>query len=210
VRLQAHGRTVDIRWDDPDDWIPRRIQETGDFYERGLLDDIYKRAPQGLIVDVGAHIGNHTLWFAGVMNQQVVAFEPEPSAFAQLVSNVERNGLDCFVSVERMALGAKQADGQMTEPNPGNTGSRAVVRGDGSVTVAPLDRFALVPAAIKIDVEGSAHGVLLGARETLKHRPLLYIETADELAQIDALLGPLGYRRFGPFGASPVYGYEAA
>ena len=208
MKLEAHGRTIEIRWDDPDDWIPRRIQETGDFYERALLDDIYDRAPEGLIVDVGAHIGNHTLWFAGVMDRQVVAFEPEPSAFAQLVGNVQRNDLDCFVTVQQVALGAKHAEGQMTKPTSGNTGSRAVVRGDGGVTVAPLDRFALEPAVMKVDVEGSAHGVLLGARETLKHRPLLYIETGDQLDAIGALLEPLGYRRFGPFGASPVYGYE--
>ena len=40
------------------------IQESGTYYERDLLDAIRGRHLQGTFVDVGAHYGNHTVYFA--------------------------------------------------------------------------------------------------------------------------------------------------
>jgi FkbM family methyltransferase len=212
MELTAHGQTVDLRWDDDTDHISRRIAEAGDFYERGLLEDAYERAPEGLVVDAGAHIGNHVLWFAGIMGRRVEAFEPHPTSFVQLCNNLNRNGLLSLVIAHRKALGAHAGRCTVTEPvMEHNSGSRCVVYGSGDTAVVALDDLFLDVAVLKVDVEGSAVPVLRGALGTIERcHPLLYIETGEDRYQVEALLSECGYQHQGQMCATPVHIYEAA
>jgi FkbM family methyltransferase len=212
VILAAHGKTVDIAWADRRDHISQRILETEDFYERAMLEDCYDRAPPGLVVDAGAHIGNHTLWFAGVMGRRVLAFEPSADSYEQLMVNVETNLLMSRVHAFRAAVGASAGVCEVLEGSPHNTGSRRVAYGSGGVPVVALDELDELPepvAVIKIDVEGQALAVLHGARRTLEHfRPVVYVESDyDEAA---GLLEDLSYDYHGWLGATPVHIFEAA
>lgn len=210
--LAAHGKTVDITWASESDHISRRIAEAEDFYERPMLEDCFHRAPPGLVVDAGAHIGNHTLWFAGVMGRRVLAFEPSSDSFEQLMANVEANLLMSRVHACRAALGAKAGVCEVQEGSPGNSGARSVAYGTGDVPVVALDELDELPepvAVVKIDVEGEAMAVLQGARRTLEHfRPLVYVESGyDEAAGV---LADLDYDYLGWLGATPVHIFEAA
>ena len=63
-------------------------------------------------------------------------------------------------------------------------------------------------AAIKIDVEGNAFGVVRSGRETIeREKPLLVIEALSdgEQAQLVDILVPLGYRAFGPYNWTPTW-----
>jgi hypothetical protein len=66
------------------------------------------------------------------------------------------------------------------------------------VQVIPLDQLALPSVSlIKIDVEGMEHGVLEGARETIRlQRPVLFVENnkKEKSADLLHLLFELGYR----------------
>lgn len=208
--LTAHGRSVEIEWDSDDDHISKRITESGDFYERALLDDCYERALPGMVVDAGAHIGNHTLWFAGIMGREVTAFEPNGATFSRLGLNIGRNKLWGQVRAHKAALGAERGNCEVLEGSPGNTGSAQVAYGRGSVPVVTLDSLNLMPAVVKIDVEGTAMPVLVGAVETLSRcMPLLYVETGADQEAVDSMLTGLGYFHQGWFGATPVHCYEA-
>jgi FkbM family methyltransferase len=60
-----------------------------------------------------------------------------------------------------------------------------------------LDSFDLEPYFIKIDVEGMAHGVLLGGLQTIKKtRPILLIEDVKRGDNVDRLLAELNYAVF--------------
>lgn len=209
--LAAHGKTVDIAWANKGDHIARRIIEAEDFYERAMLEDCYHRAPPGLIVDAGAHIGNHTLWFAGVMGRRVLAFEPSAGSFEQLVANVETNLLMSRVHACRAALGARAGVCEVVEGSPDNSGSRRVAYGSGDVPVVALDDMDELPepvAVLKIDVEGAAMAVLAGARATLEHfRPVVYVEC--DYDQAAKALEDLSYDYYGWLGATPVHIFEA-
>lgn len=211
MKLHAHGRCVEIGWGDGTDHIPRQIVGKQDFYERALLDDAYDRAPEGLIVDAGAHIGNHTLFFAGVMGRQVVAIEPDPGNWVDLMANVGRNGLWPLVTAHRQALGPWVGKGSLRQAMEGNTGSTRVAFDDaGEVEVVTLDSLHLNPAVLKIDVEGQAMAVLSGAVQTLERcRPLVYVETDDD-PRVSELLERLGYRHIGWMGATPTHIWEPA
>lgn len=201
--------TLDLR--DPADHISRRIIRRHDWYERDLLDDIKARVKGGLAVDVGAHIGNHTVWMAAACGLQVVAVEPNPAARAQLERNVALNDLGGQVRVIAAAAGPKRGRARNHDGNPGNSGmSRALDDPAGDVPVITIDSLNLVDVSVmKIDVEGAELGILRGARKTLRRcHPVLYVEAVDTLPEVEQFLRPLGYVRFGQYAITPTYGFE--
>jgi FkbM family methyltransferase len=203
-----------------DDLIGRVILKSRRWYEQDLLEDAYQRlrGQGGYVIDVGAHIGNHTLWFARVCGLSAVAVEPNLDSAVHLHSHVRMNNVADRVEIYNVALGAGEGRGRI-EPGPtGNTGmSRIVSDEGGSIAVVTLDSIAETArmfnpdrraALIKIDVEGSAMDVLAGAVQTLERdRPLLYVE--GEKAEIQAFLGPK-WTCFGKFGRTPTWGFKRA
>lgn len=200
-----------------------RIIGRGAWYERDLLDDAFARIQgPGMAIDIGAHIGNHSLWFARVMGLTVVALEPNPDTYRQLVRNVELNDLSRVPWPDRPAVqcinaaaGARPGWGRMTEPQIAyNSGTCAVVRDPegaeqdaDSVAILTLDTLPVTENVrlIKIDVEGAASSVLVGAAELIASQsPLIYAE-GDRNA-IKAVL-PQGYKCIGKFGKTPTWGF---
>ncbi|WP_026931222.1 FkbM family methyltransferase [Glycomyces tenuis] len=200
-----------------------RIINRGTWYEKDLLDDAFARVQgPGTAIDVGAHIGNHALWFARAMGLSVVALEPNPTTHEQLLRNVAANDLSFpypnmpSVRCLNAAAGARHGWGRMTEPAIAhNSGTCAVVRepddveaGPDHISILPLDQLILAAPVklIKVDVEGAAGAVLVGAVELIdEHSPVIYAE-GDRDAIQDAL--PDGYHCFGRFAKTPTYGFS--
>lgn len=201
MRVELSGGTFDV---DPSDHIGR-IMSSGNWYERDLLDDLRRRVTRGVAIDVGAHIGNHTVWMAAVCGLDVVALEPNPVALQALQRHVATNKLGAKVTVLPVAAGAAPATGELVPGPQGNTGMTRIQLGAGEVDVIPLDALELRNVAvIKIDVEGAQMGVLAGAERTIRRdRPVLYIET-DDPGLIDAWLGR-DWIRDGRFGRTDVW-----
>jgi len=207
--LEAYGRRFDVCVPD-DDHIGKRLS-AGNWYERDLLEDFRKRIPaRGMALDIGAHIGNHTLWMAGICDLQVIAIEPNPATFALLVENVKSNGLDDQVDCYHMAAGSEPARASLVEECEGNSGMvRTVIDSKGAVEVMTVDGLGLESLAVmKIDTEGSELAVLEGAKETIARcHPIIYVETAVG-GGADAWLLAAGYQSFGRFCWTPTWGYE--
>lgn len=194
-----------------DDHIGKFLLQNQVFYEAELLHALRRVVKPGdTIIDVGANIGNHTVFFAGVLHCKVLAVEPVPLIAEILRSNVSRNQLSDLVSVYQMALGHEDSlaeIAQFDDKNYGGTSLRVGV--DGDIEVKRLD--ALVTSTIgliKIDAEGMDYQVLLGAREVIERdMPVVVIEamTADAVANIESFLSPLGYSIVGEYNATPTY-----
>jgi FkbM family methyltransferase len=175
-----------VRWliVNPEDEI-QSVQLQHGFYE---IEDLRKAC--GLfgsrrnILDVGANIGNHTVYFLlHFKPEKLVSVEPFDAAARHLMINVGLNlpaGAD--YSVVRKGLGSKEALVDLTPPsdfnigltklNPDAAGLTPVVLGDQVVGSWPVD-------LIKIDVEGMECDVIAGLRQTLaRHRPALYVEVS--------------------------------
>jgi FkbM family methyltransferase len=179
------------------DHLLRAIDESGCFYEIDLLEQLWRRLPPiRAAVDVGANIGNHTIFLAGVLGADVIAVEPSPVAAEYLRRNIAANGLT-NVRVVEAAAGAEP--GTVTLSEPPQLGHAKVSPG-GSIPMTTVDDIAAeLPRVdfVKIDVEGFESEVLAGCRSTIdRHQPAFAIENLPELA---------GYRRQGPFGATPAY-----
>jgi FkbM family methyltransferase len=186
-----------------DDHIFRQVKKSGSFYEPTLLQSLGRRLRPGeLVLDIGANIGNHTIYFAGVCGCNVVAFEPNPTAARLLRAAVWRNGLTRLVEVREIALGSSKSRGHVDDSlTKGNLGaSRVVPTIDGDIQIETLSMQALrgSPRLVKIDAEGAELPILHGGRNLLKKgRTTLAIE-AKTLNEYDALVAYLHRYRYVP------------
>lgn len=192
------------------DHITKQISK-GVAYEAGLLKAVARVVGEGTFIDVGAHIGNHTLYFAN-LGWTGMSFEANPDIFGFLDRNIARNGLQDSVTAFCLALGGEDCLADVVDERRGNTGARRLgVCPGGAVTVVPFDRFGASPDVVKIDVGGMELDVLRGMRETIaRSLPAIVIEAHDGLADVVRTLRPLGYRRIGgSWAASPTYIFVA-
>ena len=175
--------TVTLLGESADEYVFALIRRAGNFYEGDLLDVIeHLGLPSGVAIDVGAHIGNHSVFFARALGLETIAFEAHPKNASLLRQNVDLNGVSHLVEPRQVALGERSTRGRLEQRIPGNSGSFVVIEDEaGAVEISRLDEQ--VPATtpvvlIKIDVEGNEREVVLGGLETIERcLPVLTVET---------------------------------
>jgi len=146
------------------------VLASGQAYEPGVaaLIDRYL-APGATFVDIGAHVGYHSLRAAARVGPagRVIAFEPHPRSFRMLLDNVHRNGLGSVITPFNAA--ASDADGvAWMNTDALATGSHSLSarrRGQGlflpTMAIGPLlVGLDVARAVLKIDVEGHELTVL--------------------------------------------------
>jgi FkbM family methyltransferase len=184
-------------------YVGRSLDLYGEFSE-GEIEVFRQLVREGdVVLDIGANLGAHTLFFARQVGAagRVLAFEPQRVLFQMLCANVALNSL-LNVWCYPHAVGA--APGAIAVPaidycRPNNFGGLSLEGDAGGerVPVVTLDGLDLPRCnLIKIDVEGMERAVLCGARDTLaRFRPLLYVENdrADRSAELICLLDELDY-----------------
>jgi FkbM family methyltransferase len=162
-------------------------------YDRRELEHVRDRLGDGDFVDVGAHVGMYAVAAAKATSGRVLAFEPNPSARAQLAENLMLNGCRNVLVVPKAAGDA-----------PGRTLLHVPVTPDPSFSSLDAGRFAegepiavevttvdaevaaagLRPTVVKIDVEGGELQVVGGMSGTIAaHRPVLLIEVSESSAR---------------------------
>jgi FkbM family methyltransferase len=128
-------------------------------------------------VDIGANIGNHSLYFSRIFNK-IISFEPNPRVFKLLKLNAElSNNIECH----ELALSDKNGVARISFNTTNMGGASLNLTGQRSVEVvtSKLDDFAINEkiGIIKIDVEGHELNVLHGASETIKkNQPIILFE----------------------------------
>lgn len=183
------------------DYIAREISRKGEPYEYPLLALIGAALPaNAVVIDVGANVGNHAIYFASQCGARVHAFEPNEEALLHLRANIARNGFENMIEVHEMALGSESGTAQIASRPAGNLGGVKLETGPGPITVGRLDDHLFDRVdLVKIDVEGAELEVLRGASLTLGvHRPLVVAEAqdAESLWELDGVLEALGYHRW--------------
>ncbi len=204
MTVNVGGRRITQTWDLEvlaDDDIGNRVIHTGLPYEYTELIAVRSLVHRNkLVVDVGANVGNHSLFWAVELGAQVLAFEPNSAARAILARNVARNCLESSITIMSEALGESRGSGRITVPS-GNLGAARVTDSpDGDIDVIPLDSLGLSDVSvIKIDVEGAERAVLQGASETIRRcRPTIWVELLDRESHqaVQAIFAGFGYPRY--------------
>ncbi len=191
--------------------VSGRLERTGSFYELPFLEVLRRCVPdETVIVDVGAHIGNHTLFFGVVMDRPVLAVEANPVTAALLRHNVRRNLRPDRVEVVETAVSDKHGTAQLGRQIADDAGTASLEIAVGAATqtvdvaVTTLDDVwsashlagdGVRVGLLKIDVEGHEPAVIRGAKDMLRaHRPLVttevqdlpaYREVREEMSQLD-------------------------
>jgi FkbM family methyltransferase len=210
------------------DHITEMVRRAGTYYERDLLDAIRARCSGGTFVDVGAHYGNHTAFFALECGaDRVVAIEPNPDAAAGLAETVAENALESVV-IERVAahpvwrqvrlraLPWTAPRGSSVRANSGRVGVEPAPDGRGDAPAAPLDELLAAEdgiAVMKVDAPGSSADVLRSAaRVLLRDRPLVAADAASDAERyaLRALLSRLGYHEVGRYCWTPTWLWAVA
>jgi FkbM family methyltransferase len=163
-----------------DEALSDHIRATGDFFEAEILDYIRDKYPDHrTIVDIGANIGNHSVYFANFLKYEaILAFEPLAENFELLKRNlVKYEGIGAVQN----AVGNYTGVAHMTK-NISNMGAGEIQEnGEIPVPIIALDRIGLQDVTLmKIDVEWYEPQVLEGAQDTIfKCKPLILIEDAN-------------------------------
>ncbi len=163
----------------------------GRFFEEDALEYLLGHFPiGGTFIDIGANIGNHTLFFALLGNaRRVIPIEPNPEAYRILLANIGLNDLTSIVELSHVGIGLSDTDddGFGMQDRSRNLGGARMIESAGDISVRRGDTILAQekPDLIKIDVEGMELRVLAGLRETIsQHMPRIFIEvdTSNEAA----------------------------
>lgn len=146
-------------------------------------------------IDVGAHIGNHTIYLA-MRGVEVTAVEPNPAARRYLTMNIAANDLSDLVKVVPVAVGAQPGTGALVADGR-NLGKTSVdASGNGPVQVTTVDSLGVSADLLKIDVEGGETDVLDGAVDTLaNYHPAVIVESHHNRVAVAEKLSGFGYRQ---------------
>ena len=195
---------------DKNDFIGRKVIEHG-VWEPEIIE-VYKSLiqPHYVIVDIGAHMGFHTINFAK-NGSQVYAFEPQKHLYNQVCGNIFLNNLNEKITCFNVGLGETNKQSSFGSIDPHNTlnwegnkglelinyGGRSLEDnlGTNEIEIRTLDSFNLSPDFIKMDVEGYELKTFQGAYQTLKkHKPIILFESfPDFQSEVFEFLSSLGY-----------------
>lgn len=151
-----------------------------------------------VILDIGGHIGSHSVVYAKyIPNVTVYTFEPQSTLFQILQMNIQYNQLT-NVYAYHTAIGSHEGictlegttrDLHNVEVNVTydtdrliNYGGIGIGKGGETVPVCRIDSLHLSACHyMKIDVEGAESLVLLGALQTIRtYRPFILFEHTDK------------------------------
>jgi FkbM family methyltransferase len=160
-------------------------QMSGAFYEHSALESLRSLVrPGDTVVDVGANIGNHTVYFAGEAGCRVLPFECNPKMAAHLRATIEMNALSDLVDLSHLGKAVSSFEGTIPFRFVRDDYSFITELEDDGTTLTPcltLDSLGLEQCAlVKIDVDGGEPWVLEGARNVLARlRPVFSIEVMN-------------------------------
>lgn len=135
-------------------------------YYREEIEDVTR------VIDMGAHIGLTTLYFAQMYpDAQIVAYEPDPANFELLLKNVKENGLSRVTCINAAVAPKAGSIGLQSPiyPDEWRSGVGIIPKGwrgvlhtrELVVTAVSIDQVLLEGAdLVKMDIEGMEYEVV--------------------------------------------------
>ena len=187
LHLRASRRIAGHRiFFDPATDVGIQLLVSGRFEAQALAQCARFIRPDGVIIDVGANIGVHSLHYASYAPRgAVISLEPARATFALLQRNVRElaNVIPLNVAladssgVRRFLMAADDAHSGFKD-----TGRKKILREESVASFTGDDLLTPLLAGrrvdlVKIDVEGFETQVLVGMKQfLLTHRPVIFCE----------------------------------
>ena len=154
-------------------------------FETFVLEQ-YNTEVEGEVVDIGANIGDSSLYFAAKGASHVYAFEPLPSVYRIALENVKLNRLENKISLFNAAVGPKE--GKIKVPSyidVNQSGGFSVTNvGDVEVPIIPFDKVREMvkdPYLLKMDCEGCEADIIFSSELDFKK---LFVESHQNITNI--------------------------
>ncbi len=185
----------------PIDCIQRIMVLSQNYWDIKALEIINKYLPdEAVILDIGANIGSHSVYWALERNaKKVYSFEPLEYTYEILKQNIQLNSLEERVKIFNFGLYNADTKASVNSYNQANIGNTSFSPNNtGHFELKTLDSLK-IPEKIdlmKIDVEGAEVEVLLGAENTIKaNKPVIVIESFNRKSEIDEVFKTFGYKQ---------------
>jgi FkbM family methyltransferase len=176
------GNEILLTIQSPGDLI-QSYHAKGLFYESEELELMRSHFLGGVFVDIGANVGNHTVFAAKILGaKRCVCFEANKITGEILKRNIEINGLSEVVDLKdvgRVVSSRRNTKFSMNWESENMGAARAWVNPEGDLDGIFADESLrdINVSYIKIDVEGNELDVLESLAESiLRCRPRLFIE----------------------------------
>lgn len=205
VDFEYNGRTYSFRGFHHDDNIIRKIRKKRTFYELEILEFIKSQQLNGAYIDVGANIGNHTIYFAMECSAtKIISFECYDRIFEILKENCSKN-IEGAVRYQLNNLAVSERENAYIKPsNTDNIGMTKIVFENNddelkrvrSMKLDDLeDELKKDIAFIKIDVEGNELDVIKSAEQILEsNSPAVLVESMwDNFIEVNDFMLAKGY-----------------
>lgn len=225
ISIGKHSYEMDYVF--PAEIAALRAHKTGQFQERPVLDWVRSKKLRGTYVDVGAHVGNHSLFFLEhCASTKVISIEAHPIIYKLLEGNMLRNS-------GRVSMGsywdghnkaAYDTNGEKVQMAPiphnnaghchiANSGGRTGERGEVEVDTMMLDNLIYRDRVVvlKIDVEDVEEQVIKGASLVLAgSHPIIIAERHNkkQLKDFEDLIRPYNYKRTAEWSGIHTYAWE--
>ncbi|HEY8574399.1 FkbM family methyltransferase [Phenylobacterium sp.] len=165
--------------------VIQNAHANGAFYEQDHLEVMEKHLkPGGVFLDVGANIGNHSVFVAKYCKpREVILVEPNPEAIVLLRLNLLLNRLELDTKHVGVGLSDREQTAEPSVPANNLGGTKMVLKQDGRLKLVTGDSLFAERHIdfIKIDVEGQEMAVLAGLEKTIANsRPSMFIEVDEE------------------------------
>lgn len=191
----------------------------GRTFEQDIVQNLLRNIVMNstCIIDVGAHVGMHTLGYIHLNKNVIVhAFEPQTRMFELLQRNVGNSTASNRIHMYNLAVGHRKGSIEMSPsvedgPNSNcpiqygtndtyNMGGLAIGKGGEKAEMIDLDSLGLQCCDfIKIDVEGFEPLVILGAKQLIQtYHPVIMFESNDKHITKDA------YSTLGDLDSMPI------
>ena len=190
-----------------------RNWELNRFIELDLLEKIASLELEGIYLDLGAHMGNHSVFFANYCRCiHLVSIEPQPQIHNILVENLQEN-VEIPNTIFNLAVGESNEVVKIVNINKLNTGMTRICEEHGVLEVPchRLDDLGLPEgkiAFIKMDIEGYEDKAMKGGYETIaEHRPYLAVELKNNKAyeSFSREIAKHNYQCIGKYAATPTF-----
>jgi len=150
-----------------------------------------------VVVDVGAFVGDSAVYFALKGARKVIAIEPHPGAFAEMLDNIKLNNMESVIIPINAGLASKS--GKICVKNVDTSNTFDTYHGPGdcpnavpAITLSELiNRFNIDPsdAVLKMDCEGCEHDVILNDYDHVRlFRELIFEYHYPGFNRLDDLL----------------------
>jgi len=167
------------------DVIYRDMIRTNHIWEKHIIEKLCKFIiPGSCVIDVGAHVGNHTIQFSKFA-KTVFSFEPSPSNYQIFEKNMKLNNIS-NVTLYKNAISDKKEmlnfDPSKAKKRFKNSGATFLIQdSSGSIEADSLDSVLFGTdeniSLIKYDVEEMELQALKGSVKILERfKPALYVE----------------------------------